>query len=761
MIRAKSSIIYKSTLICTTLAVGAHLMMLLTLLNRNYSRCDSTLEAFLSEIMQISFFAITVILLYKVPKKNQPKFPGILRVWWVCNFLIAAACTMLDTLHMVTNRESVRGRDFANFFNLLLSTWLFSISIYGKTGITFSNQNGSMREPLLGQKVSASKESPYGKATLSQLVTFSWLNPLFALGSKKTLEQDEIPDVDLKDSAAHNSHSFDECIKYVGARDGTTKPSIYKAIFFFIWKKAAINAVFAVVSASVSYVGPYLIDDFVTFLTQKQSRSLESGYLLALAFLGAKMVETITQRQWIFGARQLGLRLRAALISHIYKKGLVLSSRSRQIRTSGEIINYMSVDIQRITDFMWFVNMLWMLPIQISLAMYILHRNLGLGSVAAFGATMIVMACNIPITRTQKGFQSKIMEAKDNRMKSTAEILRNMKTIKLQAWDNQFLQRLENLRKVEYDWLWKSAKLAAFTAFVFWGSPTFISITTFVACLGMGIDLTAGRVLSALATFRMLQDPIFGLPDLLNVIAQGKVSADRIASYLQEEEIREQDIEYVPRHQARFDIEILNGKFNWDSESCCPTLDSVELRVKRGMKVAVCGTVGSGKSSLLSSVLGEMKKLSGEVKISGSKAYVPQSPWIMSGNIRDNIVFGNPFDSNMYDKTIKACALLKDFELFSAGDLTEIGERGINMSGGQKQRIQIARAVYQNADIYLLDDPFSAVDAHTGTQLFQVIVFSGFRVYCQDYTIAYSIGKDNGTNLLMMVWSAGLSNGYS
>jgi ATP-binding cassette subfamily C (CFTR/MRP) protein 1 len=111
------------------------------------------------------------------------------------------------------------------------------------------------------------------------------------------------------------------------------------------------------------------------------------------------------------------------------------------------------------------------------------------------------------------------------------------------------------------------------------------------------------------------------------------------------------------------------------------------------------------------------------VKISGAKAYVPQSPWILTGNIRENILFGNPYDSVRYYRTVKACALLKDFELFSSGDLTDIGERGINMSGGQKQRIQIARAVYQDADIYLFDDPFSAVDAHTGSQLFQVSTY--------------------------------------
>ncbi|XVE90824.1 hypothetical protein DITRI_Ditri20bG0107100 [Diplodiscus trichospermus] len=722
-IGAKVRLSYRACIACSTLMLSIHVLKLLMLLNSmNETHCNSSLQAYSSEIMSVTSWGVTLIVVCKIPKQKRIRFPWILRAWWVCSFLLSVICTVLHTNSRTAEHGRLQMLDYADFISLFASFLLLVISIRGKTDLVLIDSN-NLAEPLLSGKTDKhskeKRESPYGRATILQLITFSWLNTLFSVGIKKPLEADEIPDVDVKDSAEFASLAFDQNLKQIREKDGSTNPSIYKAIFLFIRKKAAINAMFAVVTAGASYVGPYLIDDFVSFLAQKKTRNLESGYLLALAFLGAKMVETITQRQWIFGARQLGMRLRAALISHIYKKGLVLSSRSRQSHTSGEIINYMSVDIQRITDFIWYLNIIWMLPIQISLAIFILHTSLGLGSLAALAATLCVMACNIPMTRIQKMYQSKIMDAKDNRMKATSEVLRNMKTIKLQAWDSQFLHKLESLRDVEYKWLWKSIRLGAISTFFFWGSPTFISVVTFVACTLMGIQLTAGRVLSALATFRMLQDPIFSLPDLLSVIAQGKVSADRIASYLQEEEIEQDAIEYVPKDQTEFEVEIDNGKFSWDPESSNPTLDGVQLKVKRGMKVAICGTVGSGKSSLLSCILGEIRKLSGTVKISGTKAYVPQSPWILTGNIRENILFGNPYDTNKYDRTVKACALMKDFELFSCGDLTEIGERGINMSGGQKQRIQIARAVYQDADIYLLDDPFSAVDAHTGTQLFE------------------------------------------
>ncbi|KAF5759773.1 putative ABC-type xenobiotic transporter [Helianthus annuus] len=712
---------YKLSVACSIVLLSTHIMIPLTLKTINKNHCQLEIRILSSEIMQIVLWIMTLIALYLIPKHKIVNFPWILRTWWLCTFVLTASRFTLDVLFLFSHHYYPGLPEYIEFVETLASTSLLFLALRGKTGIALADPN-PVTEPFLDsnsnpkQHLGSERECPYGKASIFQLVTFSWLNPLFVAGNKKPLDQDEVPDIDTTDSGHFTSQVFDECLKQVG----TEHSSIYKAIYLYTRKKIVINALFAISSAAASYVGPYLISDLVSYLNEKKTRSLTSGYLITLGFLGAKVVETLTQRQWIFGARQLGLRLRAALISQIYKKGLVLSSRSCQSHTSGEIINIMSVDIQRITDFMWYINTFFMLPIQITLAMVVLHINLGMGAFVGLAATIILMSGNIPLTRAQKWYQSKIMESKDARMKSTSEVLRNIKTLKLQAWDTHYLKKLQGFRKVEYDWLWKSLKLNAVGAFIFWGAPTFISVLTFGGCVLMGIPLTAGRVLSALATFRMLQDPIFNLPDLLNVIAQGKVSADRVASFLQEEEIKSDTVEFVPRSLTEFDVQIENGRFSWDPDSRnYASLDQIDLQVKRGMKVAICGTVGSGKSSLLSCILGEMPKLSGTVKISGSKAYVPQSAWILTGNIRENILFGNDYDETRYENTIKACALSKDLELFSTGDLTEIGERGINMSGGQKQRIQIARAVYDDADIYLLDDPFSAVDAHTGTELFQ------------------------------------------
>jgi ATP-binding cassette subfamily C (CFTR/MRP) protein 2 len=182
-------------------------------------------------------------------------------------------------------------------------------------------------------------------------------------------------------------------------------------------------------------------------------------------------------------------------------------------------------------------------------------------------------------------------------------------------------------------------------------------------------------------------------------------------------------IDRLPRGSTDTAIEINDGHFSWDLSSSNPTLKDINLKVQHGMRVAVCGTVGSGKSSLLSCIMGEVPKMSGTVKLCGKKAFVAQSPWIQSGKIEENILFGKEMVREKYERVLEACSLKKDLEILSFGDQTVIGERGINLSGGQKQRVQIARALYQDADIYLFDDPFSAVDAHTGSHVFKVIYF--------------------------------------
>ncbi|MED6193419.1 Canalicular multispecific organic anion transporter 2 [Stylosanthes scabra] len=561
--------------------------------------------------------------------------------------------------------------------------------------------------------------SSYCDAGFFSFVTFSWLSPLISLGNKKALDLKDLPVLGINDSAYGAFPKLRDNLESQCGGDGkVTTFKLVKSLFLSTWQLILLSALYAFLYTCASYVGPYLIDFLVQYLNGQQDFENE-GYVLVLAFAVGKFVECLSQRHWMFRFQQIGVRIQSMLVGIIYAKGLKLSCKSKDVHSSGEIVNLLTVDASRVGEFCWYMHDPWVAVLQVALALLILYRSVGLASIAAFVATVIVMLLNLPVASLQEKYQDKLMEFKDKRMKSTSEILKNMRILKLQAWEMKFLEKIIQLRKAEEIWLKKFVIGSVIIRFLFFNAPTFVAVVTFGTCVLMGIPLKSGKILSALATFRILQIPIYALPDTISMIAQTKVSLDRITSFLCLDDLQADAVEKVPWGSSDLAVEVIDGNFSWDSFSSNTTLANINLKVFHGMRIAICGTVGSGKSSLLSCVIGELPKLSGTIKVCGTKAYVSQSPWIQSGKIEDNILFGKEMDRGRYEKVLEACSLKKDLEVLSFGDQTIVGEKGINLSGGQKQRLQIARALYQDADIYLFDDPFSAVDAHTGSHLFK------------------------------------------
>lgn len=671
----------------------------------------------------LAWFALSFSALYCKYKANE-KFPLLLRIWWVLSFVICLGTLYVDGRGLVADgSRHFTSHVWANLASAPALAFLSFVAIRGITGIQVS-RNSDLQEPLLLEEEAGShKVSPFGEAGLFSLATLSWLNPLLSLGAKRPLELRDIPQLRQKDRSKINYKLLNSNWERLRAENPSKKTSLGKAILKSFWKEAAWNAIFAALNTLVSYVGPFLVSYFVDYLAGVEAFPHE-GYILTGVFFTAKLIETLTTRQWYLGVDILGMHVRSALTAMVYRKGLRLSSSAKQIHTSGEIVNYMAVDVQRVGDFTWYVHDIWMLPFQIILALAILYKNVGIASLATLVATIISIVVTVPLTRVQESYQDNLMAAKDDRMRKTSECLRNMRVLKLQAWEDRYRLILEEMRSVEFNYLRKALYSQAFVTFVFWSSPIFVSAITFGTCILLGGQLTAGSVLSALATFRILQEPLRSFPDLVSMMAQTTVSLDRLSEFFLGQELKEDATIVVPRGLTSTAIEIKDGEFCWDPLSPRPTLSNIQLKVEKGMRVAVCGTVGSGKSSFLSCILGEIPKITGEVRICGSAAYVPQSAWIQSGNIEENILFGSPKDKAKYKRVIHACSLKKDLELFSHGDQTIIGDRGINLSGGQKQRVQLARALYQDADIYLLDDPFSAVDAHTGSELFKEYILT-------------------------------------
>ncbi|GAV90679.1 ABC_tran domain-containing protein/ABC_membrane domain-containing protein [Cephalotus follicularis] len=676
-----------------------------------------------SVTLSMAWLLATVVTLYSKNRflLQDKRWPLVLTLWWVFSFIFDL---LYVSIYMMTHwkvRELPDSMPEANVVDLM-SLPLSILLCFNALPISSTRKHNDLEHPLLQQEheKSLKDSSAFTNAGIWSQFTFQWLNPLFERGRIQKLELPHISSVPLSETAENASELLEESLRKQKTEDST----LPKAIANSIWKSLALNAVFSGINTIASYMGPFLITHFVNFLSRKHDddSNYQYGLILAFLFFFSKTVESLTQRQWYFGAQRIGTRVRAALMVLVYKKSLSIKFSGP---SSGRIINMINVDVERIGDFCWYIHGVWLLPVQVFLALVILYRNLGAApSAAALLATILVMVSNTPLAYKQERFHSRIMEAKDSRIKATSESLKSMRVLKLHSWEPTFLKKLFQLRENERNWLKKYLYTSSAVAFLFWASPTLVSVITFGVCILLKSPLTSGTVLSALATFRILQEPIYNLPELISMIAQTKVSVDRIQEFIGEEDQKTKLIPDNTSNASDVAIEILVGEYSWETSNQSfksPTIKIIEnLKIMKGCKVAVCGPVGSGKSSLLCAILGEIPRISGAgVKVNGRKAYVPQSSWIQTGTVRENVLFGKDMNKAFYEDVMDGCALNHDIGEWNDGDLSIVGERGMNLSGGQKQRIQLARAVYSDSDVYLLDDPFSAVDAHTGTHLFK------------------------------------------
>ncbi|GMP73747.1 hypothetical protein CsSME_00031406 [Camellia sinensis var. sinensis] len=293
-----------------------------------------------------------------------------------------------------------------------------------------------------------------------------------------------------------------------------------------------------------------------------------------------------------------------------------------------------------------------------------------------------------------------------------------MDTVKCYAWENSFQSKVQSVRTDELAWFRKAQLLAACNSFILNSIPVIVIVISFGLFTLLGGDLTPARAFTSLSLFAVLRFPLFMLPNIITQVVNANVSLKRLEELLlAEERILLPNPPIEPGLPA---ISIKDGYFSWDSKAEKPTLSNINLDIAMGSLVAVVGSTGEGKTSLVSAMLGELPPVAdASVVIRGTVAYVPQVSWIFNSTVRENILFGSVFESARYEKAIDVTALQHDLELLPGGDLTEIGERGVNISGGQKQRVSMARAVYSNSDVYIFDDPLSALDAHVGRQVFE------------------------------------------
>ncbi|PPQ73481.1 hypothetical protein CVT26_010183 [Gymnopilus dilepis] len=403
----------------------------------------------------------------------------------------------------------------------------------------------------------------------------------------------------------------------------------------------------------------------------------------------------------------------------------------------GKLNTMVSVDLDNVFGAKDFLMVLVQAPVELVLAMVFLYRVLGWSSLVGFASIILLMPVPGLLAKRLQTIQVKKLERTDARVESVTETIGVIRMIKLFGWERKMSDTLKEKREDELAWVWKEKTTNLFNDIINSSIPTVTMVVTYATyTLIMKQSLNASKVFSTMAVFDILRSIMHRISWQVVTSLKGKVSLERIGDYLTKTELlddfyskEESQILVTPEHSHENVIGFNNAMFSWsrDIENGTETPSSRvfrlriegELTFKKGRVNLIIGPTGSGKTSILMALLGEMHFIPTSADSwynlprDGGVAYAAQESWVQNETIRDNILFGSPYDEERYQKVIHQCALKQDIELFEAGDMTEVGEKGLTLSGGQKARVTLARAVYSSADVILLDDVLAALDVHT------------------------------------------------
>ncbi|XP_049784176.1 ATP-binding cassette sub-family C member 5-like isoform X4 [Schistocerca cancellata] len=600
-------------------------------------------------------------------------------------------------------------------------------------------------------------------AGLFSYIYYSWVSPYMYHAHKKGFTLEDLPQGSHLESCDLNSQRLQLIWQDEVARVGLTDASLSRVVRKFIQTRMIVSCMLYAASLVMGFVSPTIFMRNLLQYAEGSEESVWNGIKWA-AFLTLAEFFRILLFSWHWAVSyRTGIRLRAACLALLYRKLFRLNNLGDS--STGQLINIFSNDGQKIMDMALFVPMIIGGPIVIICGVSYILWLLGPWAVLGMTSFLLFYPLQYAISRMTAYFRGRAVKITDKRVKLMTEILNSIKFIKMYAWEKGFCDSLLEIRKAEHQLLEKSAYCQSLSISIAPTVPVISAIVTFLAHLAAGNNLTASQAFPICAVFgNQLKDVLSRLREGSRVIVEGIISLSRIKKLLVLEDMMSYITRPVDKTQA---LCINNGSFAMDgpvvsdvdnkpgyttsdtwanagdnsdateteklksyiatSEKNENIISDINLLVSKGQLIGICGPVGSGKTSLLLAALGQMRITSGHVFRDGSCAYVSQEAWIQNATLKENVLFGETFEAKRYYEAVYSCALVEDVKQLPGADETEIGERGINLSGGQKQRVALARALYSNRDIYFLDDPLSAVDAHVGAHIFEKCILTALK----------------------------------
>ncbi|KHN96181.1 ABC transporter, transmembrane domain, type 1 [Metarhizium album ARSEF 1941] len=623
-------------------------------------------------------------------------------------------------------------------------------------------------------------ETPESRADLLSVITFNWLGTLLRTGYSRPLQTDDLYDLPSTRLVIDHARRLEESWAARRAANKQRRLPARWLSWIHCWTRRTTDATILTLSLNdicfrwfwsggllkmlgdlTQMVSPLLIRFLINSLNDPSRQAYRSGFGFAVGLFAVLALSIVSNVHGFYRSASTGLLLRAALMHVIYRRSttqLTERARLKDDLGAGKLMSLMSADVTRVDFCCSYLHSAWTSILQIILCLGLAIWTLGYSALPGFGLLALLYPLQSLMMNNLFRLRRHSMPFTDARVKAVVEAVSAIRLVKTNAYEKSLLSKIGKLRSDEVVYIRKRMLLRALNIAVSFTAPTLASVVSIV-CYGVvtGSDMQAGVVFSGLAFFLLMRAPLGALPIAISAIADARAALERLSMFMVASDeaaacdaaLRKELAQKSREAGSGCVIEVEDAVFAYhddeqfladdsDSDSVIgekpPAVPSQRLyidslKVRKHQLVAIVGPVASGKSSVFRALLGDMHLVEAlscsinlDLSVARQLALAPQVAWLLSETVRENIVFGRPFDAGWYDEVLRRCCLHQDLHMLSDGDMTVVGEKGVSLSGGQKQRISLARAVYGQSQLLLLDDCFSALDAHVGARVFDSVV---------------------------------------